>query len=143
MGKRRRARECAVQMLFQIDISGDEPKDVYAPFWESHDMEADVREFTQELVDGVYAARDRLDGKIAEAANRWRLDRMAVVDRNILRMALFEMDRRGDTPTAVVIDEAIEVAKRFGGEGSGKFINGILDEIRLRLERERESDAAS
>ncbi len=117
-------------MLFQIDLSGDEPKDVYAQFWDSHDMEADVRRFSQELVDGVYAARDRLDARIAEAAKRWRLERMAVVDRNILRMALFEMDRRGETPHAVVIDEAIEVARRFGTDESARFVNGVLDALR-------------
>ncbi|NIM00025.1 MAG: transcription antitermination factor NusB [Acidobacteria bacterium] len=117
-------------MLFQIDISGDEPQDVYAHFWESHDMETDVRRFSQELVDGVYAARDRLDARIAKAADRWRLDRMAVVDRNILRMALYELDRRGETPPAVVIDEAIEVARRFGTDDSARFVNGVLDALR-------------
>lgn len=117
-------------MLFQIDISGDEPKDVYAHFWEAHDMEADVRRFSQELVDGVFTAREMLDAKIAEAAKRWRVDRMAVVDRNILRMALYEMDQLGDTPPAVVIDEAIEVARRFGTDESAKFVNGVLDALR-------------
>ena len=130
MGKRRRARECAVQMLFQIDLSGVEPTEVYAQFWEAHDMETDVRAFSQELVDGVYAARDRLDAKIGAAAKRWRLERMAVVDRNILRMALYEMNRRPQTPTAVVIDEAIEVARRFGTEESARFVNGVLDALR-------------
>jgi len=135
LGKRRRARECAVQMLFQIDLSGVEPAEVYAQFWEAHDMESDVRSFSQELVDGVYGARDRLDARIAEAAQRWRLDRMAVVDRNILRMALYEMSLSPQTPAAVVIDEAIEVSKKFGSEDSGTFINGILDAVRRRIER--------
>ncbi len=130
MGKRRRARECAVQMLFQIDLSGVEPAEVYTQFWEAHDMEADVRTFSQELVDGVYAERDSLDARIGKAAQRWRLERMAVVDRNVLRMALYEMNRQPQTPTAVVIDEAIEVARRFGSEESAKFVNGVLDALR-------------
>jgi len=117
-------------MLFQIDLSGVEPAEVYAQFWLAHDMEADVRTFSQELVDGVYAARDGLDARIAEAAQRWKLERMAVVDRNILRMALYEMNRRPQTPAAVVIDEAIEVARRFGTEESARFVNGVLDALR-------------
>lgn len=131
MGKRRRARECAVQMLFQIDLSGVEPAEVYAQFWEAHDMEADVRSFSQELVDGVYATRDQLDAKISKASKRWRLERMAVVDRNILRMALFEMNRSPETPPPVVIDEAIEVARRFGTDESARFVNGVLDALRI------------
>ncbi len=117
-------------MLFQIDLSGVEPGDVYEPFWAGHEAEADVREFSQSLVDGVYASRDELDARIAAAADRWRLERMAVVDRNILRMALFEMQRSPETPVAVVIDEAIEVARRFGTEESAKFVNGVLDALR-------------
>ncbi len=130
MGKRRRARERALQMLFQIDLIGVEPAEVYAQFWEEHDAEADVRTFSQELVDGVYAAREQLDARITEVAERWRIERMAVVDRNVLRMALYEMDRQPQTPTAVVIDEAIEVARRFGSEESAKFVNGVLDALR-------------
>jgi len=130
LGKRRRARECAVQMLFQIDLSGVEPAEVYAQFWEAHDMEADVRSFSQELVDGVVAARDKLDARIAAVAKHWRLERMAVVDRNILRMALYEMNRSPHTPAAVVIDEAIEVARRFGADESANFVNGVLDALR-------------
>lgn len=117
-------------MLFQIDLSGVEPAEVYAQFWEAHDMEADVRSFSQELVDGVYATRDQLDAKISKAAKHWRLERMAVVDRNILRMALFEMNRSPETPPPVVIDEAIEVARRFGTDESARFVNGVLDALR-------------
>jgi len=121
-------------MLFQIDLSGVEPGEVYAQFWDSHDVEADVRAFSQELVDGVYAARDGLDKKISEAAKRWRLSRMPVVDRNILRMALFEMNLNPETPPAVVIDEAIEVARRFGTDESARFVNGVLDALRVDAE---------
>ncbi|MCH7779735.1 MAG: transcription antitermination factor NusB [Acidobacteria bacterium] len=130
MGKRRRARECALQMLFQIDLIGVEPAEVYAQFWDEHDTEDDVRAFSQELVDGVCTAREQLDARITKIAERWRIERMAVVDRNVLRMALYEMNRQPQTPIAVVIDEAIEVARRFGSEESAKFVNGVLDALR-------------
>ena len=100
-------------MLFQIDLIGVEPAEVYAQFWEEHDAEEDVRAFSQELVDGVYAAREQLDARITEAAERWRIERMAVVDRNVLRMALYEMDRQPQTPAAVVIDEDENPARRI------------------------------
>jgi len=130
LGKRRRARECALQMLFQIDLIGVEPAEVYAQFWDEHDTEDDVRAFSQELVDGVCTAREQLDARITKIAERWRIERMAVVDRNVLRMALYEMNRQPQTPIAVVIDEAIEVARRFGSEESAKFVNGVLDALR-------------
>lgn len=129
MGQRRRARECALQMLFQIDLTGAEPAEIYGQFWDDHEAEQDVRAFSQELVDGVCAARADLDRRIAGVAQHWRIDRMAVVDRNVLRMALFEMQRRPETPVAVVIDEAIEVARRFGTEQSAQFVNGVLDAV--------------
>lgn len=130
MGKRRRARECALQMLFQIDLIGVERAEVYAQFWDEHDTEDDVRAFTQELVDGVCTTREQLDARITKIAERWRIERMAVVDRNVLRMALYEMNRQPQTPIAVVIDEAIEVARRFGSEESARFVNGVLDALR-------------
>ncbi|TDI46981.1 MAG: transcription antitermination factor NusB [Acidobacteria bacterium] len=130
MGKRRRARECALQMLFQIDLIGVEPAEVYAQFWDEHDTEDDVRAFSQELVDGVCTTREQLDARITEIAEHWRIERMAVVDRNVLRMALYEMNRQPQTPIAIVIDEAIEVARRFGSEESAKFVNGVLDALR-------------
>jgi len=130
LGKRRRARECALQMLFQIDLIGVEPAEVYAQFWDEHDTEDDVRAFSQELVDGVCTTREQLDARITEIAEHWRIERMAVVDRNVLRMALYEMNRQPQTPIAIVIDEAIEVARRFGSEESAKFVNGVLDALR-------------
>jgi len=117
-------------MLFQIDLIGVEPAEVYAQFWDEHDTEDDVRAFSQELVDGVCTAREQLDARITKIAERWRIERMAVVDRNVLRMALYEMNRQPQTPIAVVIDEAIEVARRFGSEESAKFVNGVLDALR-------------
>ena len=130
MGKRRRARECALQMLFQIDLTGVEAVEVYAQFWKAHVVEADVRSFSQDLVDGVQAAKTELDRRIERVAAHWKISRMAVVDRNVLRMALYEMGLRPETPVAVVFDEAIEVARRFGTEESARFVNGVLDALR-------------
>ncbi len=135
MGQRRRARECALQMLFQIDMAGGAPVDVYPHFWRDHVSEPEVREFAEALVEGVVADRESLDRIIAGSAEHWRIERMAVVDRNILRMAVYELTRAAETPPVVVLDEAIEVGKKFGSEQSGSFINGILDAVRRRYER--------
>jgi N utilization substance protein B len=135
VGQRRRARECALQMLFQIDMAGGAPAEVYPHFWKEHEAELEVREFAQGLVEGVMKEREALDRIIAGSADNWRVERMAVVDRNILRVAVYELAWLPDTPPIVVLDEAIEVGKKYGSEQSGSFINGILDAVRKRVER--------
>ena len=135
MGQRRRAREHALQMLFQIDLTGVSPRDVFHDFWADHTTASEVRGFAEELVLGVYGDRRELDRWIIGASEHWRIERMAVVDRNVLRMAVHEMVHDPETPDAVIIDEAIEVAKKYGSEESGSFINGVLDAIRKRKER--------
>lgn len=122
-------------MLFQIDVAGGDPEEVYPHFWKEHDTEAEVRSFAQDIVQGVVRERAALDRIIAGAAEHWRVERMAVVDRNILRMAIYELSCLPDTPAIVVLDEAIEVGKKYGSEQSGAFINGILDAVRKRIER--------
>jgi N utilization substance protein B len=119
-------------VLFQLDLTGASPADVFEHFWDGQDVAEETRSFSEALVLGVCRTQDETDLKIAEAAEHWRLDRMAVVDRNVLRMAVYEMLHLPDTPDAVVIDEAIEVARKFGSEDSAKFINGILDSILRR-----------
>jgi len=136
LGRRRLAREHALQALFQIDLTGDEAPDVLRGFWEGRAVDPAARAFTERLVEGVMRERERVDERIREVAERWRLERMPVVDRNVLRVAVYEL-LEGDAPPAVVIDEAIEVAKRFGSEESGSFVHGLLDAVRARLERER------
>ena len=135
MGQRRRARECALQMLFQIDLTGTTPPDVFVTFWSGQEAGEDVRSFAERLVLGVTHELRALDRAITVSATNWRIERMAVVDRNVLRMAVYELLHDAPTPPAVVIDEAIEVAKKFGSEDSGAFINGILDDVRRRVER--------
>ena len=124
MGQRRRAREYALQMLFQVDLTGSSPREVFGHFWHGQDAGEPVRSFAERLVLGVTESQSEMDRWIAESAENWRIERMAVVDRNVLRMAVFEMLRDPETPPVVIIDEAIEVAKKFGSEESGSFING-------------------
>jgi N utilization substance protein B len=130
MGRRPRAREFALQVLFQLDLTGGDPDEVLQQFWSRQAAESDVREFAERLVHGVVDGRAQIDARIVEAAEHWRIERMGVVDRNVLRIAVYELASEEGTPPAVVIDESIEIAKRFGGAGSGGFINGVLDSIR-------------
>jgi len=122
-------------MLFQIDMAGGAPAEVYPHFWKEHETELEVREFAQGLVEGVMRERETLDRVISGSVDNWRIERMAVVDRNILRVAVYELAWLPDTPSVVVLDEAIEVGKKYGSEQSGAFINGILDSVRKRIER--------
>jgi len=122
-------------MLFQIDLTAVSPGEVFRSFWGSGEVGPEQREFAESLVLGVHARRSELDRWIRGSAEHWRIERMAVVDRNVLRMAVYEMLGEPPPPAAVVIDEAVEVAKKFGSEESGAFINGILDDIRRRIER--------
>ena len=122
-------------MLFQIDMAGGAPAEVYPHFWKEHEAEIEVKEFAQGLVEGVMREREALDRIIAGSVDNWRIDRMAVVDRNILRLAVYELAWLKDTPPVVVLDEAIEVGKKYGSEQSGSFINGILDAVRKRIVR--------
>jgi N utilization substance protein B len=135
MGRRRRGREFALQILFQIDLTGGAPEEVFDDFWEGQEVREDVREFAEALVQGTHRERPTLDDVISSSAEHWRVERMSVVDRNVLRLAAYEMLFEPDTPPVVVIDEAIEIAKRFGTEDSGGFINGILDDVRRRIDR--------
>ena len=124
-------------MLFQIDLAGDTPAQVFEHFWDGQpEADAPTRTFAERLVNGVVGERPRLDRAIAEHARHWRLERMAVVDRNVLRLAAWELLFDPETPAAVVIDEAVEVARRFGSEPSASFINGILDAVRRAREAE-------
>jgi N utilization substance protein B len=120
-------------MLFQIDLTGVTPPDVFTEFWNAQEAGEEIRSFAERLVWGVHERRHEMDRWIAGSAEHWRIDRMAVVDRNVLRMAVYEMITDCETPPVVIIDEAIEVAKKFGSEESGGFINGVLDAIRRRI----------
>lgn len=127
MGTRRRGRELALQMLYQYELAGTEPEVIFAAFEELRQAPPVAGEFAVHLVRGVVENLEAIDAQIVAQADNWRLDRMAAVDRNVLRLALFELLFQRDTPPIVVIDEAVEIAKRFGSEKSGQFVNGVLD----------------
>jgi transcription antitermination factor NusB len=130
MRKRTKAREYALQILYAVDITKDDPKDCIDRFWEGNDEATEeVKKFADELVLGVADKKEEIDKKLSEYATNWQLDRMAVIDRNVLRFAAYELLFMKDIPPKVSINEAIDIAKKFGGSDSGKFVNGILDKI--------------
>ena len=133
MGTRRIARELALQVLYQIELSGQPSATAFDFFCEHFQAGKKSRPYARELVMGVMDNRAKINELIATHAENWRPERMSVVDRNILRMAVFEICYHGEVPARVVINEAIEVAKRFGTEESGPFINGILDAIKKSM----------
>ena len=135
MGTRRKAREYALQMLFQWDITHDPIEAIAVSFWENHEEQPAVIEFARRLVTRTVEHVEKIDTVIQSHAEHWRLDRMAVVDRNILRLATQELLFDTETPGTVVINEAIELAKTFGGADSGRFVNGILDRVKDDLTR--------
>jgi len=131
MGTRRRARECALQLLYMWEYHESIEHSSMEAFWEERPSKEDgsVRKFAQSLVQGVVANLEKVDGLIQEASLNWRIDRMATVDRNILRLATWELINQADTPLKVVLNEAIELSKRYGSEDSSAFVNGVLDKI--------------
>jgi len=160
MGKRREARERAVQFLFQHDLNPPENLDAaLAQFWDSQQTaaiaeekgvaswgepvqlppptadEAAMRLFAEPLVRGAIEHRDAIDEQIKKYATNWDLHRIAAVDRNILRLAIYEMLYREDIPPVVSINEAVDIAKKFSTQDSGKFVNGILDKVKSELMR--------
>jgi N utilization substance protein B len=138
---RRRAREAAVQMLYQWEVGRLPMPEVIATFWRHVDAEAaqlpdEARGFATRLATGVSETVLDLDPVIVESAEHWRIERMNVLDRLILRLAVFEFVNEPQTPSKVIINEALELARRFSNDDSVRFINGVLDAIRRRLERE-------
>jgi N utilization substance protein B len=132
MALRRKAREFALQMLFQWEIGKQEPGQVESGFWKNARSEKNTRTFANLLFEGAAAEAADLDALITRHAENWRLERIAAIDRAILRLAAHEL-RSGKTPPKVVINEAVELAKKFSSEDAAPFINGILDAIHKAL----------
>ena len=135
MGLRRRSRELAMQVLFQGEFEKDlNVEQGLALYRESFDSEPEIWDFAKNLIRGVIQNREQIDQKIQAHSSHWKLDRMSIVDRNILRIATFEMMfLQDEVPRNVVINEAIEVAKKFGATDSSGFVNGILDQLSRSL----------
>ncbi|MFN8003251.1 MAG: transcription antitermination factor NusB [Acidobacteriota bacterium] len=135
MGVRRRARECALQMLFSYDIARPSVEELLETYWEEMAEAADeVKGFANELATGTIAHLSEIDDRIRMRTEHWRIPRMAVVDRNLLRMAVYEFLFQPNTPKTVAINEALEIARRFSTSEATQFINGILDAIKRDLE---------
>ena len=143
-GKRRIARELAVQFLYQYDLSGGSLEEALPLFWETQsEVSEDGRKFTEELVQGVVEHRVAIDERIAKYTDNWDLPRIAAVDRNILRLAMYEMLFRDDIPPVVSINEAVDIAKKFSTRESGAFVNGILDRLKTDLTRPSRTAASA
>jgi N utilization substance protein B len=129
VGQRTAGREAALQMLYQIDLSGVTAEQAIHAYWSHLGANREGEEFANSLVRGWAADSERIDTIIREVSQHWRLERMARVDRNILRLATYELMALEDVPRRVTLNEAVELAKRFGSEGSAGFVNGVLDRI--------------
>jgi transcription antitermination protein NusB len=135
MGARRRARECALQMLFSYDVTHSSVEELIETYWgEMAEAAEDVRSFANELVYGTIAHLNEIDELIRLRTEHWRITRMAIVDRNLLRLAIFEFLYQPTTPMTVAINEALEIARRFSTHEATQFINGILDAIKRDVE---------
>jgi N utilization substance protein B len=129
MGIRRKARESALRMLYSFDLGKHNIEEVIETYWELYEPEADWQEFSEMLVRGTVDRLDEIDQLVQSVSMHWKISRMGSVDRNILRMAAFELFHVDDVPKRVTLNEAIEIAKRYGTVDSSAFINGILDKI--------------
>jgi N utilization substance protein B len=130
MGRRRRARELALQLLYELDVRGEsDPAARLDDFWRRNVVEEDVRTFADQVVRGTKTHQAKIDELITRFAEHWDLERMAVVDRNILRAGIYELLWGSDVPPKVAINEALEIARKFSTEESTRFINGLLDRV--------------
>ena len=139
MGKRRRSRELAIQVLYHLEFSTDDPARAFDLICDDFGAPEDIKPFSKELVLGVCAYLEGLDRLIDEASKNWRLERIAKVDRSILRLGAYELLYRDDIPPKVSINEAVDLGKKFGTEESGAFINGVLDKIYSTLMADKKS----
>jgi len=148
MGARRKARVCALQMLFQFDVAKPRIDDLVQLYWSSFSDDFDPlgeidRDFSNNLALGTASHIDDIDRLIKSRAENWRISRMAVVDRNILRLAIYEFLYESETPKTVVINEALEIARKFSTFEATQFINGILDAIKRDLESQPNATGAA
>lgn len=132
MGQRSKARVCAMQMLYQREWSGETPERVIEDFWTMRNGTAAVRAMAERLFTGTEREREGIDADITRVMTNWELGRLAAIERNVLRLGAYELKCEDQTPAAVIIDEAIEISKRYGEADSSSFVNGILDALKRR-----------
>jgi N utilization substance protein B len=135
MGARTGGREAALKMLFGIEATQTDAETAIALYWREFGGDVETRPYADESVRGVVGEREQLDETIGGASEHWRIERMTRVDRNVLRLGTWELRHRRDVPTEVILDEAVELAKRYGSEESGAFVNGVLNQIAGMLRR--------
>jgi transcription antitermination protein NusB len=140
MGYRRIARECALQMLYEMEIGHHAAEDVLESFWLMRSQPDRVQAFANRLFEGTVDRLPEIDGLIQEHTKHWRMKRLAAVDRNILRLAVYEILSGSDTPGTVVINEALEIAKKYSTQDSAQFVNGVLDSVKNDLMRVKEQE---
>jgi len=140
MGKRRRARELALQVLFHMEFNSGDANEAFDLVCACFSPPEEIRPFSRQLVLGVWEKRSELDALIGRSSINWRLERMSRVDKNILRLATFEVLYMKDIPPKVSLDEAVELGKKYGTEDSGAFINGVLDKIYAHVGRKRREE---
>lgn len=133
MGQRRKARESALQILYQLEFGAADPDEAVGFYWRSKRVPEATKEYSRWLVRGIAEHREELDAAIQETSKNWRIARMGLVDRNILRMATFELLYAKPTAPAIVINEAIEIAKKYSSPEAATFVNGVLDALRKRI----------
>jgi len=136
VGARHSGREAALQMFFQMEASGAPAEEIIDLFWRSFDPDPEGRAYADGAVRGIATSREKVDAEIVKASAHWRLERMTRVDRNILRLGAWELLERPDVPRAVVLDEAVELAKTYGTDESGAFVNGVLNRVAENLGRD-------
>jgi transcription antitermination protein NusB len=143
MGSRHQGRELALKALYQIDIRSDVSNEDLLLLFEQAAVADDVRRFATHLIEGVRGEQIALDRELAAALEHWSIGRLSRVDHNILRMALYELMRVEDVPARVTIDEAIELAKAYGDQDSGRFVNGVLDQLAERLKLKQKGEESN
>jgi len=136
MHQRRKAREVALQVLYELDVLNIDAKEAITLFWNNFQATEDSKKFSTLLIEGAWDNREQIDNLIRSCSEHWSLERMSRVDRNILRMAVYELLYCPNIPPKVTLNEAIDLGKMYGSENSGSFINGILDAVYLTLYRE-------
>lgn len=136
MGVRRRGREYALQMLYAMDLTGYQPDQVFAGFYALQDLNRDAFYYARRLVDGVHSHLEEIDTALTRFAENWKIHRMAAVDRNLLRLGLYELIYVREIPFPIVINEALEIVKEFGDHEGTQFLNGILDAARKEYRKD-------
>jgi N utilization substance protein B len=139
MGRRRKAREETLRILYRLEFDNRQPEETLSQYWENKKTNQATREYSTWLVNGIISHHKKIDTIIQNASEHWRLSRMALIDRNILRMAVFELLYEENIEPAVVINEAIEIAKAYSGDEAATFVNGVLDAIRKNLRNQKKS----